>query len=509
MDKIIQIFNSNKASLSPESSTMEQETTTGPSASNRRISKDVEELSGLETLPAEIISHILAFLPPIALANLSCASTLLRSHAHNDLLWLTFIRDSVPNASMLDSLSPASSWRHIYSCHHPYWFITRHKIWFADVPNTGKIVLARYNHQDGCIEAHQLIAEHGAHTFESWSHDNDVIIHTFNPKIRLWTDDPVVMLGMEDGNYGKRVQEEIPMHTGSRQGICSMISLCLPIPKVLQDQSMKLWPPSIIPAEQRVRNESGNNFRSNAHRPQRLDLMSDRTFRVRKWLEFSNLMQPLNSVRMGEEVATFSTLLEESYTPTRKKPFQGIWVGDYSGHGCEFLIVRHREPASRITMSRQVSTGSLPEGISIEHMEAETAELHAGRSTEDLGRRAEPEHNCAGTQPYSSETSDRTDSDEDGQNSLAEGEVSGRLEAVKLTGDINVPRGQYTWIAEDIGPKGVIRIANEQMFKGAKMVKSWGHIAGRGFKHDRFIPSQLILISHDCIAQYWVVSLTV
>ena len=99
----------------------------------------------------------------------------------------------------------------------------------------------------------------------------------------------------------------------------------------------------------------------------------------------------------------------------------------------------------------------------------------------------------------------------------------GRLEAVKLTGDPNVPRGEYTWIAEDIGSKGLIRIAHEQVFKGARVVKSLGHVAEREFRNgkcpvcemtiqcvdhmnlDRYTSSQLIMISHDSLAQYWEV----
>jgi hypothetical protein len=58
----------------------------------------------------------------------------------------------------------------------------------------------------------------------------------------------------------------------------------------------------------------------------------------------------------------------------------------------------------------------------------------------------------------------------------------GRIEAIKLTGDPNIPRGEYTFIAPDIGPNGLVRVATEEMFRGARIVKSVGHIAARGFR---------------------------
>lgn len=82
---------------------------------------------------------------------------------------------------------------------------------------------------------------------------------------------------------------------------------------------------------------------------------------------------------------------------------------------------------------------------------------------------------------------------------------SGSIEAIKLTGDVNVPRGECTWFADDIGDGGLIRIAEDETFKGARIVKSMGHVAAQGFVNDRFIPSQLIMISHDLLAQYWEV----
>lgn len=532
MDEIIGLFKSPATSLSPASSTVEQELATGGALTSDASTtmKRVEGLSNLEALPPEIIYHILTFLSPVALAELSRTSHLLRSHALNDLLWSAFVRKNVPNGEGLESPSPAKSWKHLYLAHHPYWFLARNKIWFADVPNTGKIMLARYNQRRGCIEAYRLIAEHGAHTFETWTANSDVVIHTFNPKLRLWIDDPVVMLDLKDDVPGKRLQKEVAMHTGSTHGICSMISLCQPMPTTLQNQSMGLWPPVIIPAKQRVRNESVNKFRTEAQRPQSLELMSDQTFRIRKWLEFSNLMRPLSSVRIGEEVMTFSTLPEDSYTPTKQKPYQGLWVGDYSGHGCEFLLVLQRKTSPGSRVSPRSSTGSLPEGISIAQLEEETPEerdagirriiedndlpagdidvpSEAGPSSVVPERMHEPESSYAG---LSSSTKTRLDAAETGEDPQTLGSDEGqfgRLEAIKLTGDINVPRGQHTWIAEDIGPKGLLRIGREQMFDGARIVRSWGRIAGRGFRHDRFIRSQLILVSSDCIAQFWEVSL--
>lgn len=138
-------------------------------------------------------------------------------------------------------------------------------------------------------------------------------------------------------------------------------------------------------------------------------------------------------VHMGEEVSTFSTLDPKLYTPTEDKPFRGIWVGDYSGHGCEFLLMHQPDDEVPFDLS------SIP----------------AKRLDE---------------------------SDKVYQKRVWEAKVfRGRLEAIKLTGDPNIPRGEYTFIADDIGEEGLVRVAEEAPFKGARMVKSRGHIANRMF----------------------------
>ncbi len=384
--------------------------------------------TSLQALPAEILNQILVYLDPLSLIRLSQTSHLLRNHAQNDLLWARFVRENVPRP--VHSPSPCLSWRGLYLGHHPYWFLPRHKIWFSDKANTGStmtgnVIIALYDQRRACIEAYRLVAEHGPHTIHQWEWNPDVIIHTFNPKVRLWRDDPVVELHVNNSESRGRSQIETPMLTGVAQGIRSVISLCQTIPDELQDDSMALWPPAICPAPHRVRHESPTMFRGEASKPATMAEASDSTFRIRKWVDFRGMGAPLG-VRIGEDVMTFSTLYEESYTPMKEKPWQGIWVGDYAGHGCEFLVVLQKD---------------------VENAASDTVLDHLPGGTEK------------------------------------DGSCTGRLEAIKLTGDPNVPRGEYTWIAEDIGPKGLIRIAHEDIFKGARVVKSRGNTANRGYRN--------------------------
>ena len=65
----------------------------------------------------------------------------------------------------------------------------------------------------------------------------------------------------------------------------------------------------------------------------------------------------------------------------------------------------------------------------------------------------------------------------------AEGRTyQGRLEAIKLTGDPNVPRGEHTFIADDLGPNGIVDgPPPDPRFQGIRTVHSRGHVANTGF----------------------------
>lgn len=326
---------------------------------------------------------------------------------------------------------------------------------------TGQVLIARYDSRRGRIEAYRLVAQHGDHHFEPWEWNSEVIIHTFNPKVSLLLADPLIKLdlGWHRGQNGP--QREIMTQTGGAWNVRSTIALCRAIPVSLQDPSMALWPPAIIPATQRVRNQSQSMFRSPEHLPRSLAEASDSTFRMRRWLEFRRPGNP----RSGEDVMTFSTILEESYTPTKQKPWQGIWVGDYSGHGCEFLVILQKDVVIASRWSSQPSLTTLASAESVSGISDVTASEVPTATMENTVN----DENAA----LGEELSEPPD----------DGSCWGRLEAIKLTGDPNVPNGQYTWIAEDIGPKGLLRIANEQMFKGARVVRSLGHSAAREFRN--------------------------
>ena len=455
------------------------------------------ESTNLLSLPPEIIDQICSLLPPTALIRLSQTSHQLQEHAGRDFLWARLIKESVPNHRNVASPAPCASWRELYISHFPYWFLPRNKIWFSDKAHsgsdmTGNLVLTRYDPRTSCIEGYRLVAEHGTHKFESWDHDPDVIIHTFSPKVSLWLDDPVIKLKPQERTEPGCLMQETFMHTGASQAIRSRIFLCVSIPQARQDPSMALWPPAIVPNTQRVRAESPSMFQEEACKPKSMRLASDHTFRLRKWIDFRGSGQL--EFRMGESVMTFSTLLEESYTPTKKKPWQGIWVGDYSGHGCEFLMVLQKDVGEG---GRPVpSNGPAPRPQTLdEQLELAAYEQAVHYNPHSVLHRVDS--------PSAEKPELEADKGSSRKDEPRDGACSGRLEAIKLTGDPNVPRGEYTWIAEDIGPKGLIRVATEPRFSGARIVRSWGHTAARGFRNDGYISSQLIMIDHNTLAQYW------
>ncbi|KAL4905390.1 hypothetical protein BDW74DRAFT_16144 [Aspergillus multicolor] len=422
----------------PEDSSHQENEEQNPPLTDR----DYVTLQNLKTplleLPPELLFNILSYLPALDLARVSESCRVLSQHANDDLLWANLVNSNLPGP--IHDPGIFDSFRTLYITHYPYWFIPRNKVWFSDTEHTGNLILARYDNRRGVIEAYRVTTERRSSKFQVWEWNPDVVIQAFEPKVSLWLDDPILLLQKAPDGRQKYLDCENRMTMPVEvQYIYNAISLCRPAdPEQLTEDTQ--WPPANIPSDHRVYRNPEVHWKEWNRVPQQLSQISEHAFRIRRWAHF-RLGLPLFTAGQQETMSTYSTLDPSLYIPTKEKPYQGIWVGDYSAHGCEFLLFLQRDK----------------EGDDLDARDPEN---------EDIIQR-------------------------------------GSLEAIKLTGDPNVPRGQFSFVSDDIGPGGTVRIATEALFHGARVVRSRGHVAGLGFRDDTFITSQLILVSPDCVAHYW------
>jgi hypothetical protein len=458
---------------------------------------DTAKLPPLLALPSELVHLVLSYLPLSDLLTIGLVNRAIREHSIQDTLWHPFVQEQVPTSVP----KPANlTWRELFIQHHPFWFLVKKKIWFADTPHTGKLLVARYDHRINAIEAYALVAERRQPTFQTWEYNPEAIIHTFNPRVQLDLNVPVIRLDAEAyehaiGAFGYRLQKEVPMNVSyelspSTAKLYSRLMLARPWPTDITTVATPVWPPLILPSTARTRNDPPPSaFRQPSQKPGTLDELSTSTFRIRRWMEFASRPHGI-SMRIGEDITTWATLPEDCYTPTPRKPWQGIWCGDYAGHGCEFLVVMQPDDPKPLPERAEWAMRSREGSVSSDGSWS-TAPTDAMLSDDedDFENADDLEDSVATLQEAFS-----------GANSQDHVEVAreedehiyqGRIEAVKLTGDPNIPRGEYTFIAPDIGPNGLLRVATEDMFKGARIVKSVGHIAARGFRDGMLTPEFL------------------
>jgi hypothetical protein len=175
---------------------------------------DTTNLPPLLALPSELIHLVLSHLPLSDLLTVGLVNRAIHQHTFEDTLWRPFVQDQVPGTVP----KPANlTWREVFIQHHPFWFLARKKIWFSDIPHTGKLLVARYDHRINAIEAYSLVAERRQPTFQTWEYNPEAIIHTFSPKVQLDLNAPVIRLDSEAyeravGDVGYRLQKEIPMN---------------------------------------------------------------------------------------------------------------------------------------------------------------------------------------------------------------------------------------------------------------------------------------------------------
>lgn len=416
-------------------------------------------------LPSEILHQILLYLPAISLYAISLTCHSLQTHSFTDALW-----ENIVDSPDLPSPHPYLSYRSLHHALAPHLYLKR-KIFIGDRQYFGSILVSKYMPLSGTLEAFSFTGAPSRELaeFTTWSYNPDVIISPFSPKVNI-REEPELKISP---NSKASADGEIPV---SRRGILATYFRAEAILQRDVYSQMAVWPPTTIPAETRVRNESPSGFKGGANSKQRGPFMrlpsnisingtfvsvggfndvmgaavdrsafivpqgkatpnedekwksdemkqrsgylSETAFRLRRWAVLGDTSGDLeNRFRMGERVETFAELDEELWTPTPEYPYRGIWVGDYGPHGAEFLLFHQPTTSS----SRK------------------------------------------------------------------------RLEIVKLTGDPNVPRGEYTLIVDDLSQP--LRTADEEEIEwpGANVYSARGRVAEHEFTDDRFINVHMIL----------------
>lgn len=443
----------------------------------------------LTDLPDELLQGIFQLLSAIDLVSVSGTCKRFYLQSQDEKLWKRLVNANLPNS--LDDPGIFASFRDLYSAHHPYWFLPRNKVWFSDEECTGSLIISRYDNRRGVIEAFRLLAAHGDERAIPWSSRPGVEIQPFHPRLRLWLDSPVIDLRNPEQLAPKARQygpDQFKMEAIQPTGLCSSLTLRRGTlgknPKVAGEF---LWPPATIPGAKTLRHhhhELVTRGPNAAQETQRIYETSSReisetVFEIRRWRQLLQPLHPFLSSRYTENVDQaniYATLDPTLYTPTKEKPFQGIWVGDYNFHKCEFLLFLQRDAGDPMPLGAQRRRWR-DRWAGVRNLE-ETFDNDTDDNNEyDIGQDQDDEllnARLGNTWETASLPANPPNNDVDEWNGI---QFQGRLEAIKLTGDPNVPRGELSFVAEDIGPKGLIGISHDEEFPNARIVNSKGHIA--------------------------------
>ena len=380
-------------------------------------------------------------------------------------------------------------------------------------------MIIRYSQARQRIEGYVLAAKRENLIMKPWSWDRSVTFRKWDPIFQLEENDTALVLTAEEMNtmtYFSRATDgvDIRMHSGSRGEWKQRIYTQERDQRMRHTVQGPMWPRMGLPAQvpsDHIREYHGRKLL-------RLEEFSKFTFLSTRWVRQGNdLSDDFEEDSYYSDL--YSTRPTEAYTPTAKKPWQGVYCGDYGGHGCEFIVVlqpdnpdplpdnawrelmslaaHQSQPGAWCKMLKECAplySPSDPTPLPFDQTSlAETANSDGKLQLKDgtvqmmadkISQKCSLDYNV-GKERNGQNTSTKCSAN--GTSSSSSLIHQGCIKAVKLTGDPNIPHGEVTFIAPDISDIGLLRVADDDDFRGARVVRSVGHIAEEGFENGKCI----------------------
>jgi len=425
-------------------------------------------------LPWEIFQKCVSSVSPFDLAALSSTCQTLYKWIKDDSLWEPHVNSTI--WTPLQDPLPYSSFRELYIAHNRFWFVAERNIWISNHFPYGKLAIARYNSQHDRIDILEVLASFDKGNFRPWSRNPDISILLTHTDAELHLNEPIISLKPSDcrvsntvtsGAAEPSVLKDITYTTTTTPGLRVAFQFCAVEDPTLVPTLGDVWPPAIIPSCGKIiehsrlptitRRGNGDFSSSMFHISKSIKFGHPGLFGSR-YINGQEVLYRHNEYWHPNQVNTFMTkntnigqtwrsnakfaaIAPEAYIATESKPWQGIYSGDYGAHNSEFILVT------------QLDTERIIESLDLKPRQIDGVREWLRVDSVDPQQDSPLKGNH-----------------DDGQTNR------GSIVAVKLTGDPNIPRGQYTFIAPDISDNGTLRIAEEEEFTGARVVRAVGHV---------------------------------
>lgn len=358
-------------------------------------------------------------------------------------------------------------------------------IWFGDRHQFGSVITSIFNYDEGVFEFYECICDKDRElppdwTFSRFSANDNVEIHEYAPKINMIG--PILRIDPKSIDYDRpetltdlNCRPEDIDRENPRLAV-SLLRVRPMLPSRIHP-SMMLWPPRTIPTETRARNSSATEFRGQLAPRQPCDSI----IRIVKTITYpgpsgnepsSGVPSYGTSADAASADAAFSTgvfasALGPTRHPARSADFMvgfGVWSAPNRMAG----EVRKVETYSR--WPEQVKlTSNIGEDDPLSATDLDLQGLWVG----DIGGRL-------------------------GELLMFHQPTPHRLEAVKLTADVRVPRGEVEFVAD---LNNISTTKYPEWPKADVVLASW-QTSGIDHLNPKYLACELILISNKKIALY-------